>query len=758
MHMNHLSIAEQLNNITNEFFLDEVREGFFVSSMMKRYWVAQLVVLAEIDRICRKHDIKWFAEYGSLLGTVRHGGYIPWDDDFDICMFRNDYERFFAVAQKEFPEGYTILTIQAQEEYSLLLGRVVNSNVINYSEQHLGKYYGCPYTVGIDIFPLDALSDDEDEEEKRRQDLLEISDAAQRVSAGGMNDSECLILLSNIEKKHHVNIFESKNIVRALLLLTDDLYKKFSSRETEYVALMPFWVSDHNHKFCRAWFEKTVMMPFEFIHLPVPARYEELLSAEYGEYMHISKGGGIHNYPVYADQENTLRESIGANPYRYTMPKLLPEARKEKSLRDRCYEMADTIRHAHEQIQVYCDKGDGVTAGRLLEGCQNLAISLGTLIEEKLKSSEAAVHMLENYCELLYEISSEYKGEDSIKVLDGAIDRFLSALDNLFSTKKKEILFIPCRAEWWDTMEPEWKRQAANPTNNVYVMPVPYMIKGFAGEEGEKHDDSGLFPDYVTITTIAGYDIEKRHPDVVYIQNPYDGWSREFTVPDFFFSDKIRECTDELIYIPCFDVDSPISDDDKISTALKTFIEQPAVYYADKVIVKTKKLKELYIKILSEITGKDTKEYWEDKLIISSENETGVESDKRLRNYPSSWQGKIENKKILLYYVSVAFLMQYGMKGIDKIRESVRTISEAGDKIICLFSHDEVIIDNISGELKEKWKELIGELERNANIIYDDNHKSDEFIGCLDGYYGSPGALAHKCSEAGIPVMIMAII
>ncbi len=637
------------------------------------------------------------------------------------------------------------------------MGRVVNSNVINYSEPHLKKYYGCPYTVGIDILPLDALSDDEDEEEKRRQDLLEISDAAQRVSARGMNDPECLILLSNIEKKHHVNIFESKNIVRALLLLTDDLYKKFSSRETEYVALMPFWVSEHNHKFRKAWFEKTVMMPFEFIHLPVPARYEELLSAEYGEYMHISKSGGIHNYPVYADQEKTLRERIGANPYRYTMPKLLPEARKEKSLRDRCYEMADTIRHAHEQIQVYCDKGDGVTAGRLLEGCQNLAISLGTLIEEKLKNSEAAVHMLENYCELLYEISSEYKGEDSIKVLDGAVDRFLSVLDELFNTKKKEILFIPCRAEWWDTMEPEWKRQISDPMNDVYVMPVPYMIKGIISGHGEKNDDTGLFPNYVSLTGIADYDIEKRHPDVIYINNPYDGWSREFTVPDFFFSDKIREYTDELIYIPCFDVDSPVSDDDKISTALKTFIEQPAVYYADKVIVKTKKLKELYIKILSEITGKDTTEYWEDKLIISSENETDVESDKRLRNYSPSWQGKIENKKILLYYVSVAFLMQYGMKGIDKIRESVRTISEAGDKIICLFSHDEVIIDNISGELKEKWKELIVELKENANIIYDDNHKLDEFIGCLDGYYGSPGVLAHKCAEAGIPVMLMAI-
>ena len=68
------------------FFLPESREGFYVSDMMKRYWAAQLKVLHEIRAICARHDIPWYADYGSLIGAVRHGGYIPWDDDFDICM------------------------------------------------------------------------------------------------------------------------------------------------------------------------------------------------------------------------------------------------------------------------------------------------------------------------------------------------------------------------------------------------------------------------------------------------------------------------------------------------------------------------------------------------------------------------------------------------------------------------------------------------------------------------------------------------
>ena len=66
-------------NFPDSYFEDEVKAGFFVSAKMKSYWAMQLEVLNEIDRICRKHHIQYFAEWGTLLGTVRHRGYIPWD-------------------------------------------------------------------------------------------------------------------------------------------------------------------------------------------------------------------------------------------------------------------------------------------------------------------------------------------------------------------------------------------------------------------------------------------------------------------------------------------------------------------------------------------------------------------------------------------------------------------------------------------------------------------------------------------------------
>ena len=69
-----------------DFFKDEEKSGFMVGSLMKRCWGAQLQVLQEFDKVCSRHGLKWFAFCGTLLGAVRHKGFIPWDDDIDVCI------------------------------------------------------------------------------------------------------------------------------------------------------------------------------------------------------------------------------------------------------------------------------------------------------------------------------------------------------------------------------------------------------------------------------------------------------------------------------------------------------------------------------------------------------------------------------------------------------------------------------------------------------------------------------------------------
>lgn len=80
------------------FFDEEVRCGFTVSSTMKHYWAAQMEVLQTVIAICEKHDLTYYAFWGTLIGAVRHKGFIPWDDDIDIALKREDYQKLLCIA------------------------------------------------------------------------------------------------------------------------------------------------------------------------------------------------------------------------------------------------------------------------------------------------------------------------------------------------------------------------------------------------------------------------------------------------------------------------------------------------------------------------------------------------------------------------------------------------------------------------------------------------------------------------------------
>ena len=117
-----------------------------------------------------------------------------------------------------------------------------------------------------------------------------------------------------------------------------------------------------------------------------------------------------------------------------------------------------------------------------------------------------------------------------------------------------------------------------------------------------------------------------------------------------------------------------------------------------------------------------------------------------------------EGTKLLLYQFNAAFLMQYGENALRKIRDTIETISESGEKLRCVLSPHESVsrIADFDKKYGDQLADMLADIRKNKMFIYDDAHKVENRLDRIDGYYGNPGRLAHLCAECGIPVMLMA--
>lgn len=144
--------------------------------MFKEYDVATLKKLQNIELgilkdflfICEKYHLTYFSFAGTAIGALRHQGFIPWDDDIDVCLPRKDYEKFIRAAKKEFPDKYTVMNAEEDENYPLTTTRWMLKGT-KFREEAL-KDIDCELGIFLDIYPFDNASDDEKEYKKQAWD------------------------------------------------------------------------------------------------------------------------------------------------------------------------------------------------------------------------------------------------------------------------------------------------------------------------------------------------------------------------------------------------------------------------------------------------------------------------------------------------------------------------------------------------------------------------------------------------------------
>lgn len=314
------------------YYEDEVRSGFYVPGMMKKAWAAQLEDLKEIDRICKKYDIQYFAEWGTLLGAIRHKGMIPWDDDLDIAMKRADYNKFCEAVELEAKEnnsGNQVISVYTSNGEENLLLRFIRSREIKIDDEFLKSNHQFPYVSGIDIFPLDYISRNE-EEDNIRAELMNIVASVQKTyDKDEVEWGENTENVENIERLCAYKFDKTKPIKQQLCILMDQLSGLFEEKDADYITQIPIWNDGHTYRFPKEYYDEAVYVPFEDMMIPVPKYYDSILKLKYGDYMKLVKNGSSHGYPFFENQVKKLDEAIG---YKYKEYKCcradIPDIRK----------------------------------------------------------------------------------------------------------------------------------------------------------------------------------------------------------------------------------------------------------------------------------------------------------------------------------------------------------------------------------------------------------------------------------------------
>lgn len=233
----------------------------------------ELNMLREIDYICREHDIKYYVIGGTLLGAVRHRGFIPWDDDIDIAMFENDYYRFKDAITTS-SKYLRFDCLENSSNYPYPYGKVCRKDT-RIKEMYL-KGYECA-GVFIDVFRIDGRGNNE------QADLLYTKlNKFQEcwLSTFSLSDEVSKNILKNTYRKIR-RILRNRISTRKWAERIDSTskYIKFDLKENEYCS----WI--HEKPFPSDIFQNVTYLEFEDVLVPCPGDYDKFLKIKYGDYM-----------------------------------------------------------------------------------------------------------------------------------------------------------------------------------------------------------------------------------------------------------------------------------------------------------------------------------------------------------------------------------------------------------------------------------------------------------------------------------------
>lgn len=287
-----------------------------------------------------------------------------------------------------------------------------------------------------------------------------------------------------------------------------------------------------------------------------------------------------------------------------------------RALRKQMLTMIDLLDKANEVLKTSLSakriNENGIR--QLLSDCQETAVTMGNELEMIYGGGTDLVHKLEEYHESLYQMTLVLKHPgkryELLKQLAGQIKQARRLLDNQIPDRLESV-FLPYKASMWNSMEHFWEASKNDEDCDTFVVPIPYYDRGSDGTFTSFHYEGDQMPSHVPVTHYENYDLQKRWPDTVFIQNPYDQTNPNISVDPRFYSHELKKVTDTLVYISYL-INENLPEEDPGETV--KLCTAPGVVNADMVIVLSENIKKMYLDILINAFGESTKKDWENKI------------------------------------------------------------------------------------------------------------------------------------------------
>lgn len=280
--------------LPSSFFEEEIRCDYKVTHEMKKVWAIYLELYSVLKELCDKHGLLLFTDGGTTLGAIRHKGFIPWDDDMDVCLLRKDYNILKSLSN-ELPPPFFLQNAATDSEFGFSFMRICNSNT---------AYSVRPFThalfnkgISIDIFPLDKVTEEDYLPRRKKIDeLIKKNSAYMRRNLPNKNEHDVEYLRNYLDMNS--NPIDIWNEIEEIATIDEE-------KETPYISLL---VSTQYAPEKKIWpkhiFTDGISKPFENKEVVVPIGYDEQLKIYFGDYMKfppVTERGKWHSAEFYPD-------------------------------------------------------------------------------------------------------------------------------------------------------------------------------------------------------------------------------------------------------------------------------------------------------------------------------------------------------------------------------------------------------------------------------------------------------------------------